>query len=395
MNWTLYIILSAMMGLQFAIWGAWAPVLATRLLGPMKLNGKQTGWIYSTLPLACIAAPLLAGQLADKYLNTEWILAGGHLIGGVLLFMAAFKNRFKSLFIIMLLYSFCYAATLPLVNALMFRHVTDESGINVGHIFMWAPIAWALVGYGLTGWRWKFKTGEQGRDCLFLAAGLSIVMAITCLFLPATAPARVGAAPILKAMSMLQDTNFLIFILVSMAVAGMMQFYFLGTAQFLQDSGIPSKNVPATMAIAQAVQTVATFFALGFMTTKFGFKTTLLVGMSAWLAMYTVYAISKPRWLVISVQSLHGIAYVLFIIAGQIMADTMATAEIRSSMQALVFAATMGIGLFLGTQAAGIVMDKYCQDSRFNWKKIFLVPCILTGICLVLFFIMFKNPTAT
>lgn len=36
-----------MMFLQFAIWGAWMPVLATRLLGPLKFNGKQAGSIPS------------------------------------------------------------------------------------------------------------------------------------------------------------------------------------------------------------------------------------------------------------------------------------------------------------------------------------------------------------
>ena len=60
-----YIALSAVMFLEYAIWGAWAPVLAARLLGPMKLSGKQTGWVYATLPIACIFMPLLAGWVAD------------------------------------------------------------------------------------------------------------------------------------------------------------------------------------------------------------------------------------------------------------------------------------------------------------------------------------------
>ncbi len=38
-----YIALSVVMFLEYAIWGAWAPVLAARLLGPMKMTGKQTG----------------------------------------------------------------------------------------------------------------------------------------------------------------------------------------------------------------------------------------------------------------------------------------------------------------------------------------------------------------
>ncbi len=392
MNWSLYIALSAMMGLQYAIWGAWSPVLAARLLGPLKFSGKQTGWIYGTLPLACIAAPLVAGQLADKYVNTEWILAVAHLVGAVLLFLAARKEKFVPLLVVMLFYSFCYAATLPLVNSLMFRHVTEETKINVGHVFMWAPIAWALVGYGLTGWRWRFKTGEQGRDCLYLAAILSVVMAAFCLFLPDTPPAKAGTAPILEAMSMLKDVNFLVFILVSMAIAGLMQFYFLGTAQFLQDIGIPSKNVPATMAIAQAVQTVATFFALGFLIEKVGFKSTLLVGATCWLVMYVVYVLSRPRWLVVVSQSLHGLAYVFFIIAGQIMADTIASDEIRSSMQALIFAATVGVGLFLGTQLAGIVMDRCRKDEQFQWSRVFMVPCLIALVGALVFALVFRAP---
>ncbi|GAG27907.1 unnamed protein product, partial [marine sediment metagenome] len=62
MDLALYVRISLVMFLEFAIWGAWLPVLATRLLGPLKFTGKQTGWIYATLPLACIVSPLIAGQ---------------------------------------------------------------------------------------------------------------------------------------------------------------------------------------------------------------------------------------------------------------------------------------------------------------------------------------------
>jgi MFS family permease len=65
----IYIPLSVVMFLEYAIWGAWAPVLAARLLGPLKMSGKQTGWIYATLPLACMFAPLISGPLADKYFD--------------------------------------------------------------------------------------------------------------------------------------------------------------------------------------------------------------------------------------------------------------------------------------------------------------------------------------
>jgi len=192
-------------------------------------------------------------------------------------------------------------------------------------------------------------------------------------------------------MGMLADSNFLIFIVLSMIVAGMMQFYFLGTARFMQDMGIAAKNVPASMAIAQAVQAVATFFALGLLLRSLGFKWTLTVGAGCWLVMYIVYVATKPRWLVIMSQSLHGLAYVFFIIAGQIFAESIAAEEIRSSMQALVFAATVGIGLFLGTQFAGVVMDVFKKDDQFRWRPIYTVPCAITLVCLIGLVLFFKS----
>jgi MFS family permease len=401
MSWQLYFQLSAMMFLEYAIWGAWAPVLAARLLGPLKMSGKQTGWIYATLPLACIISPLVAGQLADKWVNTELILAVAHLVGAMLLFVAAWKSTFRSLFVLMLLYSLCYAATLPLVNSLMFHQLGKayadqaEADAASANIFIWAPIAWALVGYSLTGWRWMFKTGAQGRDCLCLAAILSVVMAVSCSFLPKTLPAQTGDIPIVKAVGMLGESSFLIFIVISMVAAGMMQFYFLGTAQFMQDMGIASKNVPASMAIAQAVQAAATFFLLGRLLDPeqvgLGFKWTLTVGAACWLLMYIVYVGTKPRWLIVISQSLHGLAYVFFIIVGQIFANTIAPEEIRGSMQALIFTATVGVGLFLGTQFAGVVMDLFRKEDKFQWRPIFMVPCGIMLACVLALVFIFKG----
>jgi len=377
------------MALEYAVWGAWMPVLAARLLGPLKFSGKQTGWIYATLPLACIVSPLISGQLADRWLNAEWILAGAHLIGAVLLLVAAVQTRFAALFVIMFLYSVFYAATLPLVNAVLFANVTDAAW--QGRVFMWAPIAWAIAGYFLTGWRWTFKTAEKGRDCLFLAAALSVIMAACCLGLPATPPAGAGEAPIFKAKTMLQDTNFLVFMIVSLGAGGLMQFYFLGSARFMMDTGIPGKNVPAAMAIAQVVQAAATYYLLNKFIGSFGFKWTLTIGAASWFLLYLVYVISKPRALIVLSQSLHGLAYVLFIIAGQIFANVASPPEIRSSVQALVFAATTGVGLFLGTQFAGIVMDVFKREDKFNWRAIFTVPAVIMLASIVALVVLFKG----
>src|SRR3989304_6604343 len=196
------------MFLEYAVWGAWAPVLAARLLGPLKMTGKQTGWVDATLPLACIISPLVAGQMADQWLAAKWTLGAAHLVGAVLLFVAARERIFGRLVGVMFAYSMCYAATLPLVNSVLFAQVKDIA--TQGKVFIWAPLAWALVGYFLTGWRWVFKTEGEGSDCLYLAGILSVVMGACCIWLlPVNELARTGEIPIVKALSALQDPNFL------------------------------------------------------------------------------------------------------------------------------------------------------------------------------------------
>ncbi|MCX7008181.1 MAG: MFS transporter [Kiritimatiellaeota bacterium] len=384
----IYIPLSVVMFLQYAIWGAWAPVLATRLLGPLKMTGKQTGWIYATLPLACLFAPLVSGQFADKYFNVEWILAAAQLVGAILLFVASRTQKFGSLFIVMLLYSTCYAATLPLANAMLFAHVKDVP--SQGLVFIWAPIAWALVGYFLSGWRMLRKGENDGSDCMKLAAALSLIMAGACLCVPATPPAQAGGAPMAQALGKLAQMDFLLFFVTSMFVSGMMQFYFLGSAQFMMNLGISGKAVPASMASAQVAQAVATYFLLGFCLTKIGFQWTLVIGAASWLLMYVAYVIGKPKALVLAVQPLHGLAYVLFIIVGQIFAGAVGS-DAPSSMQALIFTATVGVGMFLGTQLAGIVMDKFSRDGKFLWPKIWMVPLVVMLVSTIVLAVLFKG----
>lgn len=399
MEWKLYIALSFAMFMEYAIWGAWMPVLAARLLGPLKMSGKQTGWIYATLPLACIIAPLIAAVLADEYFETKYIIGVAHLVGAVLLFFVANKTTFKSIFGILLLYCFLFAATLPLVNAILFANVSDAG--DQGKVFLWAPVAWALVGWFLTGWRWIFKTGKEGRDCLYLAAVISVIMGIGCLIIlpldPADAPANATAVadassdglPLVKAMALLKDGNFLLFFVISMIIFGLMQFYFLGTARFMQDLGIPDKNIPASMGLAQVAQAIATLFALGVLVNGIGYKWTLVAGASCWVLLYIIYIATTRSWLVVRGQSLHGLAYVFFVIAGQMYANSQASDEMRSSVQGLLFAATTGVGLFLGTQFAGIVMDKCRKEDKFQWSQIFTVPADIAIICIVVLMIFF------
>jgi MFS family permease len=387
MNLDLYIRLSALMFLEYAIWGAWMPVLAVRLLGPLKMSGKQTGWIYATLPLACIFSPLISGYLADKWFDAQWVILVGHAFGAVLLFLAAKQTKFSGMFAVMFLYSICYTATLPLVNKMLFAQYPAEAT----KVFLWAPVAWALIGYFLTGLRQVRKTGGDGPDCFYLAAVLSILMVAVCLFQYPLKPAAEGN-PMLEALKMLKNSDYTIFILLQLVVCGMMQFYFLGTGQFLQDKGVSGKNISAVMAIAQAAQALATCFLLDWLIERNGYQWTFTFGAMSWSVLFMIYVVSKSKTPIIAVQAFHGLAYVFFVIAGQKFVGAMAPESIGASAQSIIFIATSGIGLFLGTQLAGRIMQKNSVEGKFQWTRIWLVPLIITLLGAFAFAVLFNVP---
>ena len=145
------------------------------------------------------------------------------------------------------------------------------------------------------------------------------------------------------------------------------------------------------MAIAQVVQAVATYFLMVLLIQNAGYKWTLVVGALCWALLYVIYVGGKPTWLIVTAQSLHGLAYVFFIIVGQIFANSVAPEESRSSMQALIFAATTGVGMYLGTQFGGAVMDKFKKDGKFQWRRIFMLPGAIMIFCAVVLAILFKG----
>ena len=179
MNWDSYFRVSALMFVEFTIWGAWLPVLAIRLLGPLRMTGKQVGWVYATVPLACTFAPFVSGYLADRWINVQWVLVVCHAAGAVLLFLAARQTTFRGMFCAMLVFSIFYTATPALVNKMLnLAFPADDPGLAWVQpwVFLWAPVAWALVGFLLTGMRQVWKLGGDGPDCLYVAAALSLIM---------------------------------------------------------------------------------------------------------------------------------------------------------------------------------------------------------------------------
>jgi nucleoside transporter len=398
--------LGAMMFLQYAIWGSWAPVLSAYLQNNLGFSGVQLGLIFSLLPLATIISPFVGGQFADRYFPTQKVIAVLQLAGGVVLILIANITAFTPMMWLMLLYCLVYAPTLALTNSIAFVNL-KSSEKEFGAIRVWGTIGWIAAGWALAGWRALAKSPEgiaMKGDTLLLAGVFSLLMGVVSFGLPHTPPQKEGAKPwaFLEALKMFKDRNFAIFSVISFVVATELQFYYVLTSPFLTSAaiGVSQKYVSAVMTIAQIAEIFVMAFLLSWALQKYGMRRTLTLGILAWPIRYIIFVIGTPSWLVIASLALHGFCYVFFFTAAYIYVDSIAPKDIRHSAQGLIAIIILGFGNFVGSLFCGWIQNLFTSTTvnaageavkAVNWRGTFLVPTALTLFCLVVFLAFFRG----
>ena len=296
------VLLSVMMFLQFAVWGAWFVTFGNRL--EVIGLGGSIGSMYGTMALGTIFAPIVVGQIADRYFASEKLMGLLHLAGAVLLY---FMSQFESVagqspeavaaaawqfWLLALAYSLVYSPTLSLSNTVAFANVPDGGrdfpGLRVLGTIGWIA-AGLFVGFGLT------RLGINGQTSnvpFLLAAGLSVALGVFSFVLPHTPPrGQAGdALPFLKAVGLLQSVPFAVFFGASFLITIVLAFYYGYTGVFIGDKhGV--KEVSNTMAIGQVAEMLILPF-LPFFLFRFGMKWVLTLGMLCWGVRYLAFALA-------------------------------------------------------------------------------------------------------
>ena len=132
LKWGVRLRLSVMMFMQFAVWGAyfvvWNVYLGTPLAkGGLGFSGTQIGSLYGTMAMGAIISMMFAGQLADRVMSSEYLMAIFHLAGAGLLYAMATVHDYGTLWWVSLAFALVYNPTLAVANSISFANIPDAT----------------------------------------------------------------------------------------------------------------------------------------------------------------------------------------------------------------------------------------------------------------------------
>ncbi|MGY8756615.1 MAG: MFS transporter, partial [Phycisphaerales bacterium] len=367
--------LSVMMFLQYAIWGAWLPLLWNYLSGHLGFEGARIGEIFMVGGIGAILGPFIAGQLADRYINTEKFLGICHILGGILIWQLSWMDSYALFLVFSLIYSLIYAPTLALTNSLSFHHLPNRDR-DFGKIRLWGTVGWIAVGIGigqfllhsytpaidpaLTGEALAeaksavIATQNAGIVMAFkLSAVLGIVMGLYCFTLPATPPNKTEKTNATKkAISEIRMQPLVTLFLLAVPVSCIHQFYFVHTAPFVQQvqagagdslaawfNSIFGVGGGGLMTLGQMSE-IAVLAFMPILAVKFSRKALLSIGLAAYAIRFflfstvgTVVGTSTDAQLgmVIAGILLHGLCFGCFIFVAFMVVDEEMTPDVKAS----------------------------------------------------------------
>lgn len=413
-RWKLF----AMMVLQFAIWGAWLPLIFG-YLPSLGFSLDEQAVILNAFPIAAIVGMFFGNQFADRNFAAQRFLACSHLIGGAAMLALGFVHEFWPFCVLMYVHCLCYVPTISITNAIAFAHLKDarrEFGlVRMGGTIGWILVAWpfafvfvdwaavaAAEPQGFVAWLGAALAHPLPPDAArsatawtyIVAGGASLLLAGLACTLPHTPPRATESLAWAKAFRLLSKPFVLVLWLVAFVDAAVHQCFFMWTGRFLAspEVGIASNWVMPVMSISQVAE-IVTMLWLGTVLKRLGWRWTMVVGVLGHAARFFVFAhFPQNQGLIVAINLLHGVCYAFFFATVYIFVDSYLPKDIRSSAQGLFNLMILGLGALVANTFGPYVIDHYTADGTNDWQHLFLLPMWAALLAAFVLALAFRPP---
>lgn len=394
--------------LQFFIWGAWLITIGAYWFQTKHWSGTQFGAIFSTMGIASLFMPSIAGIIADKWMNAEKLYGIFQICGAIVLFIIPLINDPFTMFWVMLLNMMFYMPTISLAIAVAYSALKRD-GKDV--VIDYPPIrVWGTVGFIVALWVVSLLHFETTAGQFYVASIASLVLGLYAFTLPKTPPLLHSAEKKslmdtlgLNSFRLLKNRKMAIFFLFAMLLGAALQLTNAYGDTFLHDfadvekyKGLIAVKYPAIiMSISQVSETLF-ILAIPFFLKRFGIKKVMLMSMLAWFVRFGLFAYGNPGdglWMIVLSCIVYGMAFDFFNISGSLFVETQTDPSIRASAQGLFMMMTNGIGAVLGSSLSGIVIDAFFTnpDKSKDWHSIWISFSLYALFVAILFVILFKH----
>jgi MFS family permease len=345
--------LSLLMFLQYAPAGAVLPPFSLHLTR-LGFSPSEVAWVCATQALGCLGGPLVAGQVADRWLPAQRCLCAYALASGALFWLLAGLTSAGPAFVVTLAIWLLMGPAITLGTTITLAHLADPER-QYGGVRLWGTVGWVAAGWLFGHWLRAAAPHAELGDSIRLAAVLSFALAAYALTLPHTRPRRRAGAWLapLAAARLLGDRDFVVFALGALGVSLTGAVFSQTAPLLLERLGVPDPWITPVQTVAQSTE-VLSLVLLPLLLTALRPRRTMLLGLTAWAA--SLAALSLAGSLPLAVPSLGGWGVVVccYLVAGQVYVNGRARGDLRASSQALLTCAN-ALGMLAGNVLAGWV----------------------------------------
>lgn len=384
------------MFLQYAVPGAWVPLLTVRLQ-QLKFTPVEIGWTCATQALASLVAPLAAGQIADRWQPPERCLAICAFWAAGMLWITARLTAPSAVFWGCFATWIGMAPAITLSTSVAFAHLARPER-DYGSVRLWGTVGWVVPGWVLGYWfqnpppiqfllRWLLSNAPESElaDIFRLAAMLAAAVGFYALTLPPTPPqreSRYWLAP-LAALHLLRERNFAVVALVCLGWCLTVPFTSQVTPLLLHARGIPNAWLPQVLTIGQAAE-IGGLAVLPILFFRLGQRGTMLLGLSTWTLMLVILGWAEPLPLVAGSLLFSGLCVCCFLVSSQVFVNHRAPIDVRASAQALL-SFFNGVGMLAGNLLVGFVR----REVNGTFRPTYTVGAAIGLILVIVFFFGF------